>query len=414
MAKTGNEWQGPLAALVDGLRTAGHIRTERIAEAFRAVPRHRFVPNVDLTRAYQDEALPTKWDEAGRPVSSSSQPAIMAIMLGQLEVAPGHRVLELGAGTGYNAALLAHLVGPDGSVVTIDIDDDVAEEARAHLALCAVPNVEVVAADGAFGWPAGAPYDRIIVTAGAWDIPPAWVEQLAPRGRLVVPLSLLGLQRSIAFDVVGDHLESRSVQDCGFMRLRGAFAGPDQLQPLGEPGLFLEADDSVAIDVDALTTALAQPGEDRPTGVVATRRDLIGGLGPWLAVRQPGTARLLALGPTADRDLVPALLRAPGLAGTSVVVRDGALAAMVRGPVPDDAGPDEPFELCVRPFGAGSDSVTDELVDQVRRWDESGRPDTTGMTVAAYPAGDQRVADAPVIVDRPHRRLVIRTRETRR
>src|SRR5262249_39931318 len=142
--------------------------------------------------------IPTK-RLAGRVVSSSSQPAIMAVMLEQLGVAPGHRVLEVGAGTGYNAALLDEIVGPGGEVTTVDIDDDVAEGARAHLAGAGRPRVRVVCADGAYGHPPRAPYDRIIVTVGAWEVAPAWARQLAADGRLVVPLSVRGTQLSVAF-----------------------------------------------------------------------------------------------------------------------------------------------------------------------------------------------------------------------
>ena len=97
-------------------------------------------------------------------MSSSTQPAIMAVMLKQLGIGPGLRVLEIGAGTGYNAALLSHLVGPEGNVVTMDLDAEVANTARRHLANADVTGVYVVEADGALGWPETAPYDRIILT----------------------------------------------------------------------------------------------------------------------------------------------------------------------------------------------------------------------------------------------------------
>jgi protein-L-isoaspartate(D-aspartate) O-methyltransferase len=101
----------------------------------------------------------------------------------------------------------------------------------------------VVCADGGAGWPAGAPYDRIMLTVGAWDVAPAWVNQLAAGGRLVVPLSLRGVQRSVAFEPTGEHLTSVSVTPCGFMPLRGQMARPESIRPLGdEPGLFIAFD----------------------------------------------------------------------------------------------------------------------------------------------------------------------------
>ena len=122
-------------------------------------------------------------------------------MLDQLEAQPGERILELGAGTGYNAALLAHLVGEGGHVTTIDVDDDLVEGARAHLAAAGFTNVEAVTRDGAVGYAEGAPYDRIIATVGAHGVPHAWLDQLAPGGRLLVPQRLKGsVSRSIAYE----------------------------------------------------------------------------------------------------------------------------------------------------------------------------------------------------------------------
>ena len=97
--------------LVTELRAADALHDDRVAAALADVPRHKFLPGIDPSRAYADDAVVTKVDADGRPISSSSQPAIMALMLEQLGVEPGHRVLEIGAGTGYNAALLAHLAG---------------------------------------------------------------------------------------------------------------------------------------------------------------------------------------------------------------------------------------------------------------------------------------------------------------
>src|SRR3954447_1093548 len=194
--------------LVDQLARAGHIPDERVAEALRAVPRHAFLPQLDPELAYRDEAHVSARSLDGRPLSSSSQPGIMAIMLGQLALERGQRVLEIGAGTGYNAALIAQLVGEQGSVTTVEIDPDIAERAHARLAATGLSRVTVVCGDGAFGSPERAPYDRIIVTAATGDLAPAWQQQLTERGRLVVPLALRSVQRSIAFERADGHLAS--------------------------------------------------------------------------------------------------------------------------------------------------------------------------------------------------------------
>src|SRR5262249_4990685 len=160
---------------------------------------------------------PTHW-ENGVPVSSASQPAIVALMLEQLQLAPGLRVLEIGAGTGYNAALLAELVGPTGQITTIDIDSEIADEARSHLAVADYPPVRVLSGDGCGGESAGALYDRVILTLGASDICPAWFEQLNEGGLLVLPLWLRAAEASIAFRKRDGQLYGESLTACGFMR----------------------------------------------------------------------------------------------------------------------------------------------------------------------------------------------------
>ena len=171
--------------------------------------------------AYSDNAILTH-EEDGVPISSASQPAIVAIMLQQLGIEPGMRVLEIGAGTGYNAALLAELTGPTGHVTTVDIGEEIAAEARAHLDAAGYGRVRVIVADGAAGWPEDAPYDRIELTVGATDITPAWYEQLAEGGLLTLPLWLGMSDASVAFRKRGGALHSESLAPCGFMRLRGA------------------------------------------------------------------------------------------------------------------------------------------------------------------------------------------------
>lgn len=220
-------------ALTDELKLKGAIRTAPVEVAFRAVPRHLFVPEVDPERAYRDEMIPIEVP-CGEAASSASQPAIVAQMLEQLELAPGQSILEVGAATGYNAALMAHLVGEEGHVVTVEIDEALALRARESLAAVGSEHVEVVHGDGGLGHPEQAPYDRLIVTTGAADIAPAWREQLAPGERLVLPLELWpGLQVCAAFEPAEDdlgrnYLQSVAATWCGFLRMGGEFAGPEE------------------------------------------------------------------------------------------------------------------------------------------------------------------------------------------
>jgi protein-L-isoaspartate(D-aspartate) O-methyltransferase len=399
------DWQHRRDQLVDGLLQAGHVSSERVAAAFRVVPRHVFVPGIEPERAYRDEAFPIKYDRGGRPVSSSSQPAIMARMLDQLDVQPGHRVLEIGTGSGYNAALLAHVVGETGAVVSVDIDADIAADARERLAACGVSQVTVGCGDGGLGWSEHAPYDRIIATVGAWDISPAWVAQLAPQGRLVVPLDLRGPQRSIAFQPIDDHLESVSVVDCAFMRIRGAFAGPESIHKLGpKPGVFLGMAEQRPVDADALYAALAQPGTDVPSGVRVTRSDTWTGLGLWLALHEPALAGLSAIGAAADHPLVPALFESHGLIGTTALIGTDALAALVR---LDEQ--EQSFELGARPLGQGGHHLAQRLVGHIHEWNIQGRPATAGLHVSAYPRDTDHaaLANANSIIEKQYTRLAL-------
>lgn len=210
--------------LVDRMKAAGEVRSPDVERAFRDVPRHHFLPGRNWGWAYQDDAIITHFaDGTEEAISSSSQPTMMAIMLEQLQVAPGMRVLEIGAGTGYNAALLARLTGDPARVWTLDVTEAFCEEARAHLRAAEVHGVHVVCADGWHGCPEAAPFDRIIVTANAHDIAPAWLEQMRDGGRLVVPWGAPNAQqRCLTFRREGGRLVMEGQHTCGFMRMRGA------------------------------------------------------------------------------------------------------------------------------------------------------------------------------------------------
>lgn len=209
--------------MVAELIESGVLTDARIEEAFRAVPRERFCPpGTPLEAPYAiHDVVHTRKDTDGITLSSLSAPYMQAGNLQQLSPEPGTRVLEIGSG-GPMAAMLAHLVGPSGQVVTVDIDQSVTDRARAGLDALDLPgDVEVVTADA--GLPLGrGVFDRIIVTVAAWTIPPAWLDQLAPGGVLVVPLRLApGMQRILAFVRDGDHLRAGSVVLGGFVFMQG-------------------------------------------------------------------------------------------------------------------------------------------------------------------------------------------------
>ena len=155
------------------------VKDERVLRAMRTVPRHRFVPS-DLVRlAYEDQPLPIGYGQ------TISQPFIVATMTELLDVGPGDRVLEVGSGSGYQAAVLAEIIS---RVFTIEIVRPLAEAARDRLKELGYTNVEVRHGDGYYGWTEEAPFDGIIVTAAASHIPPPLLEQLRPGGRMVIPV----------------------------------------------------------------------------------------------------------------------------------------------------------------------------------------------------------------------------------
>lgn len=213
-------------AMVARLERTGVLRGHSAGAAMRAVPRHRFLPSVSLDDAYADRAIALKTDRA-EVVSSISQPGMIALMLDLLAPAGGDRVLEIGTGSGYNAALLAELAGPRGSVTTIDLDAELAGAAGRVLRDTGYANVRVLAADGAAG-SLGGRYDRMVVTARSEDIAAAWWDALEVGGRIVVPLRLEGAgEYAVGFVYRPDgSLQSCGLHPCAFIALRGEAAAP--------------------------------------------------------------------------------------------------------------------------------------------------------------------------------------------
>ncbi|MGH3912097.1 MAG: methyltransferase domain-containing protein [Pseudonocardiaceae bacterium] len=228
--------------------------TDQWKAAFDATPRHLFIPDQALVSVnghhvpidrqsdpdgwfdaiYQDAAIITQVDDGtdrghGLHTSSCSMPQVVLSMLTTLEVAEGNRVLEIGTGTGYNAALLAHRLGSE-NVISMEIDPDIAAQARTNLARVNHP-VTVVTGDGVDGFPAGAPFDRIVSTAStlAGQVPYAWVQQTIPGGVIVTPWGTSFRNGELVSLVVGaDGTAVGAIVDAvAFMRLRS------QRTPLG-------------------------------------------------------------------------------------------------------------------------------------------------------------------------------------
>lgn len=240
------------ARLADALAEKGALRDPAWAAALRAVPRHRFVPRyldqqpdgtwrtVDgadpatrrtwLDAVYSDRVLTTALRPLGDgqrvPASSSSEPGLMIRMLETLDLRDGHRVLEVGTGTGFNAGLLCHRLGA-GHVTSIDLEPDLVAAAAIRLAeLGFAPRLAV--ADGIDGLPAGAPYDRVVATCSVDHVPPAWIAQLAPDGRILTDLKITGAAGNLVdLRRTPDGVEGRFLPRwAGFMPLRTAGPAP--------------------------------------------------------------------------------------------------------------------------------------------------------------------------------------------
>jgi protein-L-isoaspartate(D-aspartate) O-methyltransferase len=374
--------------LVRQLRERGAVRTEQVGAAFARVPRHVFVPNVPPEDVYADRSIAIKLQD-GIPISSSSQPAIMAEMIEMLDLHGGERVLEIGAGTGYNAALLAELVGPSGAVVTIDVDDELVAAARRHLDAAGYPHVRTVCANGVHGDPGAAPFDRIIATVGVDAIPAAWVEQLRDGGRLVAPLTIRGQQKVIAFARTPRGLESDTIVDAGFIMLRGDTAPAESVAlALGEPGTTLRVltAHAPALDVPALTRALYAQPHDWPPARRITIDDVWDGFALWLGLHDAAFCRLTVQGPAAADGPVPNLAFGGGafygLASTLGLAGDGELAVFA---------PRGANDVVVRRFGDDRGAVA-RIPRAIAGWDDARRPGNASLHVTIDPAGTAHVA----------------------
>ncbi len=189
------------------------VNDAAVLEVMRRVPRHRFVPEQYLSAAYGDHPLPIGLGQ------TISQPYIVALMTEALRVGPGARVLEIGTGSGYQAAVLAEL---DVEVYTVEIIPELAERAAARLVELGYVDVKVRTADGYFGWLEHAPYDAIIVTAAPDHLPQPLVGQLKEGGRLVIPIGPTGSYQTLwLFEKRGDDLVATNLGDVRFVPLTG-------------------------------------------------------------------------------------------------------------------------------------------------------------------------------------------------
>jgi protein-L-isoaspartate(D-aspartate) O-methyltransferase len=394
-------------ALVDDLVASGQINDHHVEAAFRAVPRHVFLPQFPIESVYKDQGFEIK-ASGGITLSTSTGPSAMAYMLEHLNVGSGDRVLEIGTATGYNAALIAHIVGEDGLVVTLDIDDDLVEDACDHLSNAEYDQVKAFCADGGYGYSDYAPYDRIIVTTSAWELLPAWVEQLKPGGRIVAPLAIrAGRQVIVALENKIGHLvsESATPMGSGFITLRGAFRGPIQELLIGpSQNIYLTADE-LATEPDALYELLAGPSIDHRSGVQVTMRELYS-LRFWIAATEPTICQLGEGDGSPNGGLVPRfqedLNADKRFYWTEGLAAQNGLALFHRDP--DQA---LPFELYVRSYGDAS--ASNRLLQRIADWDAAGRPTGQSLHVKVYPMDTSYAPTGrEMVVPKHHTKLVLK------
>jgi protein-L-isoaspartate(D-aspartate) O-methyltransferase len=206
-----NQLDEPRSQLVETLRNSG-ITDPRVLAAIENVPREAFVPATQVDRAYDNVALPIGQGQ------TISQPYVVALMTQELGLSGSERVLEIGTGSGYQTALLAAL---SRTVVSVERVPELLDLARRTLDTLGHANVELHLANGTLGWPDGAPYDRIIVTAAGPEMPSSLLGQLADGGRLVMPVGTLSEQSLVLVRRTGDHFERHNLGGVRFVPLVG-------------------------------------------------------------------------------------------------------------------------------------------------------------------------------------------------
>jgi protein-L-isoaspartate(D-aspartate) O-methyltransferase len=388
------------ARMTDTVIGKGWAPSPRVQAALRQVPRHRFMPEAALETAYHDDlAVVTVRESPESAVSSVSATWLQADMIEQLQPEPGMTVLEVGAG-GYNAELLAHVLGPRGRVVTVDLDPYVVHRTKRLCAEAGSGRVTALMGDGCLGAPAHVPargFDGIVITHNAADIAPAWREQLADGARLVVPLQIGGYTRSITLARRGDTLHAEHWTFCGFVRDRGAAARTAPAVELAGGEVTVRWEDGVPGGTSGLDEALRGPRLELGTGVVLPGQTSFETLQIYAATTLPGFCRLAS----------PEGSRFVSQRDAAAMAADGSLAYLACVQIHKASTPaDSRWEFFIHAYGPAAQDLAARFAACVRDWGrhvrENGYPCLT-----VHPAGtpDNRLPPGDVL-DKPASRLV--------
>lgn len=414
-------------AMVDQLKADGYLSSVRLEAAFRAVPRHLFMPDKPLDEVYSPGREVGLHRSDGARISMAVSPGGVAKILRLADVQPGQRVLEIGAGSGYNAALLAHMVGETGQVITMEIEEELVEKINAGFKVAGLSWAQAVCRDGTLGYAEASPYDWILMGTGVWDIAPAWLEQLKPGGRMLVPLQFRShAQRLIEFERSDDCLDGLTRGYSLFTPIRGALSHPTDRIDTG-PASYLVvyiSDRNPKGVAESVHQLLKGPGKNWSTKIQITMRELRCKLTLWLALREPNYCLLWEGSESPEDRKGPGLIRYGFWAGdeTFGLLGDRALSVLTgppgQPPYLATGDPTPSFELYVRSYGQ-DDGIAQRLIDRIRAWDEAGCPPASEwdrglphneapIRVRAYPKDSGYVpASDELVIDKRHTRLVI-------
>lgn len=356
--------------LTEHIIAKGVALSPAVVTAFETVPRHLFVPGVFPEIVYRDVDIVTRRDKYGVPLVRSTQPSVMGRMLTAAAIEPGHNVLEIGTGTGYNAAMLAELVGETGQVTTIELDPDAAEAAEAHLERAGYTGIRLVRGDGAFGNPEYGPYDRIIATSSVWDVPSAWLDQLREDGLLVTPLGFGTIQVGAVLRKRSDGgLESVELFPPAFIPIRGEAAGPDRHTTIPGSALHIDFVENPSIDEARIHTLLSEDHEINQLPLELDRENL-GHFSYHMLFHQPSEFALI-----------------------TYRVEEGQMAF---GLTLFGWGIISPTSACLVPYGDelvvhtyGSADAYLAMADLARQWSAIGQPDLDDYELRVTPAGQR-------------------------
>lgn len=363
--------------LIDILKQQNKLADTRIEAAFADVPRHIFVPNADPKDIYADKSIVLQYDETGEALSSSIMPSMLAQMLDQLALEPGQNVLEIGAGSGYFAALLRHVLGDSSTVTSIEIDREMVNIASDNLQKLGFRNINIVHSDGANGYAPRASYDRIVSTVGVWDIPTTWIQQLKPNGRLIVPIWLDGLQVIATFvkereDVLVSELNAAGA----FVYMRGIAAAPQVSKRVGSTSLRLYADDIKEIDTVALHALLSEDHDFCHLSKSLASEEYWYGVLPYIMLSEPKDT-VFAVYSVMDNQ------KAYGIDGEGFAILAAGSACFV-----------PYFGLGNTHCFAGADAFL-TVEEQMDAWDAAGRPGIDRLRLRLHP----RIGTRPKITE---------------